>query len=168
MTLAFLSLGSNIAPERHLPAAVREIARLGALLALSRAYETPPVGGAPQPRFVNCAALLETDLDALALKAALRQIEERLGRVRQADQNAPRTIDLDIALFGDETLHLHGRQIPDPALQSQAHIAVPLADLSPAHRHPLTGQPLAQIAAATDQRGLLQRRDIDLWPTPAY
>jgi len=168
VTLTFLSLGSNIAPERHLPAAVREIARVATLLAVSRVFETLPVGRAAQPPFANCAVLVQTDLGAPALKMALRQIEQRLGRVRPADRNAARTIDLDITLYGDEVLQLNGRQIPDPELLVQAHIAVPLADLSPAHRHPLDSRTLGEIAAAMGGADTFRRREIALWPTSAF
>ena len=98
MTLAFISLGSNIAPERHLRAAVSAVVALGGSRA-RRAYETPPVGAIGQPRYLNNAALLDTTLAPGALKA-LRAIEAA-GRVRVRDRYAARTIDLDIILYGD-------------------------------------------------------------------
>ncbi|MGI6375764.1 MAG: 2-amino-4-hydroxy-6-hydroxymethyldihydropteridine diphosphokinase [Anaerolineae bacterium] len=164
MTLAFISLGSNIAPEPHLRAAVSAVVALGRLWALSRVYETAPVGAAGQPRYLNGAALLDTALAPGALKEALRAIEARLGRVRVRDRYAARTIDLDIILYGDRRLLLQGRRIPDPELLRVAHIALPLADLSPGHRHPETGQRLADLAAAWASADVTIRYDLDLWP----
>ena len=165
MTLAFIALGANLAPERHLPAAVAALAQLGTLLALAQVYETAPVGSRTAPPFLNSAALLETALGPAALKTALGEIEQRLGRVRTADKNAARTIDLDIILYGDAQLVLGNRHIPDPELLLYRHIAAPLADLSPGHRHPATGQRLADIAAALGTDGLAVRHDISLWPS---
>ena len=76
----------------------------------------------------------------------LQPIEQALGRLRTADRNAARTIDLDIALFNHEVLDLASRHIPDPDILKHPHVAVPLADLAPYHIHPETGQPLAEIA----------------------
>lgn len=94
---AYLSLGSNIEPEANLPAAVRLLAQMTRLTVVSRVWETTPVGLSGQANFLNAAVVVETDLPALALKhEVLEVIERQLGRVRQADKNAPRPIDLDI------------------------------------------------------------------------
>lgn len=169
MNLAYLSLGSNIEPKRHLPAALELLAAHGRLLAHSAAYETPPVGNPQDPPFLNAAAVLETPLSAAELKAqVLGPLEDRLGRRRTADPNAPRTIDVDISLFNDQVLQLGKRRIPDPEILRFPHIAVPLADVAPAYRHPETGETLAEIARRVRAlSGLPIRRRDDVLPVPA-
>ncbi len=163
MTRVFVALGSNIDAEHNLPEAVRRLGQHCHLLAVSPVYETAPVGKTDQPNFLNAAALVETDLTAPELKRqVLERIEQALGRVRTADKNAPRTIDLDIALFGDQVIEVGHRHIPDPDLLQYAHIAVPLADLAPQLSHPETGETLSTIARRLSSRGLVKRSDIVL------
>lgn len=163
MTRVFVALGSNIDSERNVREAVRRLAARCRLLAVSPVYETTPVGKTDQPNFLNAAALIETGLSAGALKAqVLQPIEQELGRVRTADKNAPRTIDLDIALFGDQVLELGTRHLPDPDGLRYPHIAQPLADLAPDMRHPETGQTLAEIARSLPGVGLRLRPDVNL------
>jgi len=161
----FISMGSNVEPERYLPEAVRRLAERCQLLAVSRAYETLPVGAPGGPNFVNGAVLVATDLAAESLKdGVLLEIEAALGRVRTADKNAPRTVDLDISLFNDEVVEVRGRRIPEPDILSHVHVARPLADLAPHYRHPETGQTLLEIARSLPQRGLFYRSDLVFWP----
>ena len=87
------------------------------VLAVSAPYETAPIGNADDPTFLNAAVVLETPLSAADLKAlVLRPLEDRLGRQRSADPNAPRPIDVDISLFNDAMLDLGKRHIPDPEI----------------------------------------------------
>jgi len=168
MTRVLISLGSNIRPRQHLQQAVERLRERSRVLAVSPVYETRPIGpdGKPtpdQPRFFNAAALIETDLDAATLKnCVLRPIEEELGRERRPNKYAPRTIDLDITLFGDQVLDLDSRHIPDPDLLQYAHIARPLADLEPDFRHPEDGRTLPEIADALPQTGVAPRPDVSL------
>jgi 2-amino-4-hydroxy-6-hydroxymethyldihydropteridine diphosphokinase len=164
MERVFIALGSNINSEYNLREAVRRLSLRCRLLAISPVYETAPVGKTDQPHFLNAAALIETGLTAAELKTQVLQvIEQELGRVRTGDKNAPRTIDLDIALFGDQVLDVGPRHIPDPDISTYPHIAVPLADLSPQQRHPETGQTLQEIAQGLPASGLLRRPDVVLW-----
>ncbi len=145
-----ISVGSNIGPRRNLPAALLRLAPRLRILALSRVYVTEPVGATDGPTFLNAALLAETPLAPLALKhEVLRRVERELGRERGADADAPRTLDLDIALYGDLVLRdpAQGLEIPDPDILRRAHVAVPLADVAPDLVHPLTGETLAEIAA---------------------
>lgn len=159
----FIALGSNIDSERNMREAVRLLAERTRLVAVSPVYETTPVSKIDQPNFLNAAALVETDLTAAQLKTSILQaVERKLGRVRVANKNAPRTIDLDITLFDDEVFDLKDRHIPDPDLLRYAHIAVPMADLAPGFVHPETGQTLREIATQLPDSGLLQRIDISL------
>lgn len=159
----FIAMGSNIDAEDNLREATRLLAEQCVLVAFSPVYETAPVGKLDQPNFLNAAALIETELSAAELKReVLSGIECQLGRVRVADKNAPRTIDLDIALFNTEVLDIDARHIPDPDIVKYAHIAVPLADLAPHYRHPETGQTLREIAEHTFMGGMMRRDDVQL------
>jgi len=133
------------------------------VIATSRVYETAPVGTVDQPNFLNAALLIRTQLSAEALKAGpLWEVEQVLGRVRTADKNAPRTIDLDIALFNYDVLDVGVRHIPDPELLTRAHVAVPVADLAPYYIHPETGATLEEIAARLPVEGIVMRTDLVL------
>jgi 2-amino-4-hydroxy-6-hydroxymethyldihydropteridine diphosphokinase len=152
MNLVFIALGSNIDKEENLPLAVRLLAEMCRVRSVSSVYETAPVGLLDQPNFLNAAALVETELDAGRLKAeVLASIEIRLKRQRQADKNAPRTIDADIILFNDQVFSYEAgegppRQVPDPDLVKFAHVAIPIAELAPQMRHPQTGELLGELA----------------------
>ena len=163
MNRAFVAIGSNIDSESNLRAAVRLLASRCHLLAVSPVFETRPVGKKDQPNFLNAASMVETDLSAARLKIdVLQPIEERLGRVRTEDRNAPRTIDLDVALFNKEILDLGERRIPDPDILRHPHVAVPLAYLDPQYCHPETEQTLFEIAMELPSVGLVRRSEIVL------
>lgn len=165
MNRVFVALGANINGEHNLREAVRLLALCCRLVAVSPVYETAPVGNTEGPNFLNAAALVETDLTAAELKVRVLQVIEReLGRVRTADKNAPRTIDLDIALFGDRVLDLGPRHVPDPDILCYPHIAVPLAELAPTLPHPEDGRTLQEIARSLPSGGLVARPDVVLWP----
>lgn len=168
--LAYLSLGSNIDKERNIARAVELLAEMVTVRAVSPVYETAPAGDAKQEPFLNAAVIVEMDRPPEALKRdVLAVVEERLGRRRTADKNAPRTIDLDIVLYDDVVTQVSGRAIPDPELLVRPHVAVPLADIAPDYVHPVTGQTLREIAEQVTQRlepdgetGIARRDDIDL------
>jgi 2-amino-4-hydroxy-6-hydroxymethyldihydropteridine diphosphokinase len=163
MIPVFIALGSNIEPEKNLPAAVRLLSQQQGVevAAVSRVYRSPAVGpdGQPtpdQPDFLNAAVLVHSDLPILRLKQdILRRIEAELGRVRTSDKFAPRPIDLDIVLYGEDVLGLVIEQLdgsgetifPDPAIMRHAFLALPLADLDPDFIHPVSGERLSAIAA---------------------
>lgn len=138
-------MGSNIEKEQNLPRAIELLREMCEVTAVSPIYETEPVGLLNQPNFWNTAVLIQTDLTASQIKQQLiGPIETQLKRVRQADKNAPRTIDADIVLFNDAVFEYDGgdgrfRLIPDPDLAKFPHVAVPVADLLPDFLHPQTG-----------------------------
>ena len=118
-----LLLGSNIQPEHNLPRAIDFLQNQLTILRISSVWETPPVGSAG-PNFLNAALLVQTPLNQKKLKLQIiTPLEAEMGRVRSADKNAPRPIDLDIILFDG--------QILDPTLWLFAHRAVPMADIQP-------------------------------------
>ena len=144
---AFIALGSNIEPEFHLPLAIQELEILGQVLAVSDVYQNPALGPTPQADFLNAAALVESALTPLEIRAVLRGIEADMGRVRSEDKFAPRKIDLDLCLLGNATLDGPELTLPDPDLLSRAHLAVTLSELAPDFPHPITKEPLREIAA---------------------
>jgi 2-amino-4-hydroxy-6-hydroxymethyldihydropteridine diphosphokinase len=146
---AYLALGSNVQPERNLPAAVRLLSEIGTIERVSQVWESPPADGSNQPHYLNAALLLRTPLDARTLKLkSLAGIEARLGRVRRpGDRYAPRTIDIDIALFNCDVLTVEHRHIPDPEIAQRPFLAWPLSEIAPDYQHPVLNRSLAQIAA---------------------
>jgi len=147
----YLDLGSNIEPERNLPAAVELLANFSTLIAVSPVWETKPLGMSEQPNFLNAGVAVETGLSAAEFKQmVIRNIEQALGRVRTKNKNAPRTIDIDIILFNNDIFELDGRHIPNKELVERPFVAVSLAEIAPAYRHPETGQTLLEIANSFD------------------
>lgn len=162
-----VSLGSNIEPEKHLRAAVALMAEQLDLVAVSKVYETVPVGDSGGPVFLNAAAHIECARGPRTLKfEVLRSIEQRLGRQRSEDPNAPRTIDLDISFYGREVIHEpeKGLEIPDPEVVERAHVAIPLADVAPGFLHPVVGRTLSQIAASLGNQGVRELEGLALQP----
>ena len=152
-----LSLGSNIEPDRNLLAATQLLADHVQVVAASRVYETLPVGGSTGPSFLNAALEIRCDLGPGQLKhRVLRPLEEELGRVRSDDRNAPRTLDMDISLYGQRVVHDvdWSLDIPDPEILQRAHVAIPLADVAPRILHPVVDLTLAEIAARFDADGV--------------
>ncbi len=128
MATAYISLGSNLGDrEATIRAAV---AALPGVVAVSELRETEPVGVVVQPPFLNGVARLETELSARELLAALLAVERQLGRERR-ERWGPRTIDLDLLLYGSETLEEPGLTVPHPRLHERRFALEPLAELDP-------------------------------------
>lgn len=162
-----LSLGSNIEPDRHLYDATRLLASRVRIVTASQVFETVPVGAGDGPPFLNAALKILCDLEPQSLKhGILRPIEQEMGRIRSNDPNAPRTIDMDISLFGDCVLQdeASGLEIPDPEILCRAHIAIPLADVAPETLHPVAGLRLLEIAQRLDRSGVRIHPGLVLWP----
>ncbi|HKY84620.1 MAG TPA: 2-amino-4-hydroxy-6-hydroxymethyldihydropteridine diphosphokinase [Anaerolineales bacterium] len=167
MSRAVISLGSNIDPQRHLPAAAARLAELGRVVAASRVYASPAAGPPGQPDFLNAAVLLETEIAPEDLRARLRRVETDLGRVRTEDRYAPRPIDLDLVLYDDLVVEGPGLRLPDPDLPTRGYLAVTAAEVDPERRHPVTGETLATMATRlVSAARLTARPDIILIPAP--
>lgn len=146
---ALLAIGSDLDPDANVPRALDLLRRRFEVVAVSPSYRTPAVGGSgPRPDFVNLAVRIRTDCPPRALREACRRIEDACGRRRTADRDAPRTLDVDIAMLGDLVADLGGWRIPDPHLATRAHVLVPCADVAPEILHPVTGRTLAAMCAA--------------------
>jgi len=160
MPLAYIALGANLPspagpPDATLAAALEHIASLGRIAARSSLYSTAPVGFADQPRFFNAVVALETGLAPRPLLDALLSIERRFGRDRSASvSNGPRTLDLDLLLYGDLVSTDSALEIPHPRLAKRAFVLVPLVEIAPDLRIPPFGltatQLLANLTTATE------------------
>jgi 2-amino-4-hydroxy-6-hydroxymethyldihydropteridine diphosphokinase len=153
-TLAYIALGANLEdPRRQLRSALSEIARLPAtvLLRASSFYRSAPVGYTAQPEFVNAVCEVETGLGPRALLAALLEIERRHGRQRSF-VNAPRTLDLDIVLYGDQTIEEPGLIVPHPRMLQRAFVLLPLAEIAPQAWIPGIGKLADQVAGVAGQQ----------------
>jgi 2-amino-4-hydroxy-6-hydroxymethyldihydropteridine diphosphokinase len=135
VTTAFVGIGSNLGePERQIAAALDQLAAEEGVevVAVSALRETEPVGYLDQPNFLNGAAQVETDLPAPELLERLLAIEARLGRVRgEGPRFGPRTIDLDLLVYGNETIDEAGLTVPHPRLAERRFALEPLAELAP-------------------------------------
>jgi 2-amino-4-hydroxy-6-hydroxymethyldihydropteridine diphosphokinase len=131
---AYVGLGANLGDrEASLRAAVDRLAEAPGIevVAVSSFRETDPVGYLDQPRFLNGAVALETELPPRELLETLLEIERSLGRTREGRRFGPRTIDLDLLVYGDRTVDEDGLQVPHPRLQERAFALEPLLELEP-------------------------------------
>jgi 2-amino-4-hydroxy-6-hydroxymethyldihydropteridine diphosphokinase len=154
---AFVALGSNLEdPVAQVRAGQRALAALPGtrLIGASSLYRNPPAGYRDQPDFVNAVARIETNLAPRALLDALLAIERSHGRVRDFP-DAPRTLDLDIVLYGEEVVCEAGLTIPHPRMLGRAFVLVPLAEIAPAAVVPGAG-PVTRLAARLDATGMVK------------
>ena len=141
---AFVGLGSNLGErEAMIRLALDDLARLPStrLVRASSLYDTEPVGEVDQPNFLNAVAQIDTELTARQLLWNLLLIEKRLGRVR-AQRWGPRTIDLDLLLYGNLIVEEPDLRVPHPELTQRSFVLVPLVELDPILVHPVTGESL--------------------------
>jgi 2-amino-4-hydroxy-6-hydroxymethyldihydropteridine diphosphokinase len=136
VTLAYVGLGANLGDRE---AAIRRAADLIGVVRLSPIVETEPWGYADQPRFLNAVAEVETELSPRLLLELLLDVERRLGRERTGPRFGPRTIDLDLLLYGDERISEPGLEVPHPRLLERLFVLEPLAALVPTRRIPGNG-----------------------------
>ena len=159
--LAWLLLGSNIEPEKNLRRAVASIAGRENLLGVSSVWQSPPADGSDQPDYWNAAVLIKTAKSPAEIYTALiAPIERTLERVRSADKFAPRTMDIDLAMYDDRVEEFSGRRLPHPDILICPYVALPLAELSPNKHHPETGEPMRVIADRLRGESIQRREDI--------
>lgn len=148
-----VALGANLPgpygpPEATLDAALTRLAALGLdITARSRWWRTAPVPVSDQPWFVNGVVAVNTALDPQAVLALLHQVEREFGRVRSA-RNEPRVVDLDLVCHGRMVISTDTMTVPHPRLTERAFVLLPLQDILPGWRHPVTGTPLSALIAA--------------------
>lgn len=158
----YLSIGSNIGDRiGNCKKAVEELNSSKGVNVLSRSslYETEPEGLNEQPSFINLAVKIETELGPSRLLERIKRIEKKLGRVETV-RWGPRTIDIDVLLYGDEVLSEDFLEIPHPRMHERSFVLVPLAEIGGAVMHPLTGKTVSEMLSEHPGTGGIRRVEL--------
>jgi len=157
----YVAIGSNLGDrDAHVAAGIAALRETRGIevVAVSPLYETDPVGPPPQGPYLNGAIQLATCLDPAALLARMLEIEAAEGRTRGADRNAPRTLDLDLLLYGERKCSRPGLEIPHPRLAERPFVLEPLRDLAPNLVHPILGDTIEVLARRVRDPAAVRRR----------
>lgn len=158
MITTYIALGTNVGErEANLLQALRLLPESGVYIRrVSSIYETEPVDYLDQEWFLNAVLEAQTELDALDLLSALRVIEARMGS-KKAFAKGPRKIDLDILLYGNETIDTPELQVPHPRMLERKFVLIPLVEIAPSLRHPSWKSGVAPILAASRDRSAVRK-----------
>ena len=149
----YLGLGSNLGDRQaNMEKALKLLGDTSQIELASSIYETEPVGYVEQPMFLNAVCRGQTELGPLQLLSLVKGIEASLGRV-SSFPNAPRTIDVDIIFYGDMIMQTPELTIPHPRLEERAFVLIPLLEIAPDLRHPVSGESIKDLAARVQGRG---------------
>ena len=156
----YLSLGANVGErEANLRQAITRLGELGKVTAVSSIYETEPLEVSGQPWFLNCAVALQTELMPKQLLGRTQAIERELGR-RRVQKKGPRTIDIDILLFGSAVIQTAGLVVPHPAMHERRFVLEPLAEIAPEARHPVFKRTVRELRDALPAGQSVRKRGI--------
>lgn len=158
MVTTYIALGTNIGErEDNLRAALRHLPDVGVhIQRVSSVYETEPVDFVDQDWFLNAVLEAKTELDALDLLRALRLIEAQMGS-RKSFAKGPRLMDLDVLLYGTETIDTPELQVPHPRMLDRKFVLVPLAEIAPTLRHPTWKSGVTQLLATTSDHSQVRK-----------
>jgi 2-amino-4-hydroxy-6-hydroxymethyldihydropteridine diphosphokinase len=146
--MVYLSLGSNVGDRAaNLSSAIEQLRTLGDVVKISSFYETEPVEFTAQPWFLNCAIKLDTEKMPKQLLAAILNIEQGMGR-RRTQKKGPRSIDIDILLFGNSLIDTKGLTVPHPAMHERRFVLEPLAEIAADIRHPVFKRTIRELRDA--------------------
>ncbi len=145
MPRVFLAVGSNLGDRlHHLDLAKRHLQNKNKIIKSSVVYETDPVGGPSQGKYLNAVWEIETQLSPRELLDELLSIEKEMGRERSVP-NAPRTIDLDILFYGDKIIEEPGLTVPHPRLHERAFVLKPMMNVAPDWKHPKINKTIREL-----------------------
>lgn len=144
----YLSLGSNLGDrEQNLRAAIEKLKEIGDPVAVSSFYETEPVEVAAQQWYLNCAVKLDTEKMPRQLIASILALEQEMGRSRK-QKKAPRSIDIDILLFGNSIIEIPSLTVPHARMHKRRFVLEPLAEIAPEVRHPVFKRTIRELRDA--------------------
>jgi 2-amino-4-hydroxy-6-hydroxymethyldihydropteridine diphosphokinase len=146
--IVYVSLGSNVGDRAaNLQSAIDRLRTLGDVVAVSSFYETEPVEVAAQPWFLNCAVKLDTEKMPKQFLAAILDIEQQMGR-RRGQNKGPRTIDIDILLFGNSIIETKGLTIPHVSMHERRFVLEPMVEIASDVRHPVFKRTMRELRDA--------------------
>ena len=162
-TTVYLSLGSNVGDRaKNLRAAIGHLPHAGVAVAkVSSLYETEPVDLLSQPWFLNCVVEAETHYEAGMLLQALREIEAKMGSTKSVPKG-PRLIDMDILLYGDESIDTPELQVPHPRMLQRKFVLAPLAEIAPQRKHPSWNATVKELLGITGDPSTVRKFEAGL------
>lgn len=157
MPTGFISIGSNIDKEIHIPSSLQALQKLFGKLLASSIYESAPVGFVGDS-FYNLVVQFDSELSAKEVAKQLKQIELDHGRSRESQKFSARTLDLDLILYGDQVISDGRLQIPRDEIERYAFVLEPLAEIAPQLKHPISQQSYAELWQTFDKHNVQQTR----------